>query len=111
MLIKWDFRGSNPRKAATAGDILSSFIHHQHFYLTAKEVRDSALGGDETGFEDENDVTTDTDNESEADFDSSDDDEFDLILSRDYNAADDNMKVDWGTGRGVSLVALVLQRK
>ena len=57
-------------------------------------MRNSALGDDETGFEDENDVTTDTDNESEADFDSSDDDEFDPILSGDYNAADDNMEVD-----------------
>ena len=39
-------------------------------------MRNSALGDDETGFDDENDVTTDTDNESEADFDSSDDDQY-----------------------------------
>ena len=64
------------------------------FYLTAKEVRNSALSDDETRFEDENDITTDTDNKSEADFDSLDDDEFDPILGGDYNAADDNMEVD-----------------
>ena len=98
MLIKWDFRGSNPLilrpQGRYRGDILSSFIHHQRFYVTAKEVRNSGLGDDETGFEDENDVTTNTDNESEVDFDSSDDNEFDPILGGDYNTADDNMEVD-----------------
>ena len=62
-------------------------------YVTAKEVRNGALD-DETGFKDENDVTTNTANESEPDFDSSDDDEFDPILGGDYDAADDNMEVD-----------------
>jgi hypothetical protein len=62
-------------------------------YITAKEVRNGALD-DETGFEDENDVTTDTDNESEPDFDSLDDDAFDLILGGDYDAVDDNMEVN-----------------
>ena len=62
-------------------------------YVTAKEVKNGALD-DKTGFEDENDVTTDTDNKSEADFDSSDDDDFDPILGADYTAADDNMERD-----------------
>ena len=62
-------------------------------YVTAKEVKNGALD-DETGFEDENDVTTDTDDDSEPDFDSSDDDEFDPILGGDYEAGDDNMEVD-----------------
>jgi hypothetical protein len=62
-------------------------------YVTAKEVINGALD-DETGFKNENDVTTNTDNESEVDFDSSDDDEFDPILGGDYDAADDNMEVD-----------------
>ena len=62
-------------------------------YVTAKEVKNRALD-DETGFEDENDVTTDTDNKSEADFDSSDDDDFDPILGADYTAADNNMERD-----------------
>jgi hypothetical protein len=61
--------------------------------VTAKEVRNGALN-DETGSEDENDITTNTDNESEPDFDSSDDDEFDPILGGDYDAVDGNMEVD-----------------
>ena len=63
-------------------------------YVTAKEVRNGALDDDKYSYEDEGDVTIDTDNDSEPDFDSSDDDEFDPILGRDYTAADDNMKVD-----------------
>ena len=63
-------------------------------YVTVKEVKNRALDDDEYSCEDEGDVTIDTDNDSEPDFDSSDDDEFDLILGRDYTAADDNMKVD-----------------
>ena len=61
-------------------------------YVTAKEVRNGALE-DKEGFEDPN-ITTDTDYDSEPDFDSSDDDEFDPILSGDYEAADNNMEVD-----------------
>ena len=63
-------------------------------YLIAKEVKNSALNNNKTGFENKNNITTNTDNESEADFDSSDDNEFDPILGGDYNTADDNMEVD-----------------
>ena len=52
-----------------------------------------ALEDDEYGCEDENDVTTDINNKSEPDFDSSDDNEFELILGGDYEAADDNIDV------------------
>jgi hypothetical protein len=62
-------------------------------YVTAREVRNGALD-DETGFEDENDVTTDTDYDSEPQFDSSDDDAFDPILGGDYDARDDFMDVE-----------------
>jgi hypothetical protein len=62
-------------------------------YITAKKVRNKALN-DETGFEDENNITTNTDNESKPDFDSSDNDAFDPILGGDYDAADDNMEVN-----------------
>jgi hypothetical protein len=62
-------------------------------YVTAKEVKNGALN-DKTGFEDENDVTTNTDDDLEPDFDSSDDDEFDPILGGDYKAGDNNMEVD-----------------
>ena len=62
-------------------------------YVTAKEVRNGAL--DDEGFKDPNDVTTDTDYDSEPDFDSSDDDEFDPILGGDYEAADNNLEVDY----------------
>ena len=55
-------------------------------------MRNGALK-DKEGFEDPN-ITTDTDYDSEPDFDSSDDDEFDPILSGDYEAADNNMEVD-----------------
>ena len=47
--------------------------------MTAKEVKNGVLDN-KTSFEDENDVTTNTDNDSEPDFDSLDDDEFDPIL-------------------------------
>ena len=63
-------------------------------YVIIKEVRNRALNDDKYSCEDKGDITIDTDNDSEPDFDSSDDDEFDLILGRDYTAADDNMKVD-----------------
>ena len=63
-------------------------------YVITKEVRNRALDDNKYSCEDKGDVTIDTDNDSEPDFDSSDDDEFDLILGRDYTAADDNMKVD-----------------
>jgi hypothetical protein len=62
-------------------------------YVIAKEVRNRALD-DETGFEDENDVTTDSNSQSEADFDSSDNNEFDPILGGDYDARDDFMDVE-----------------
>ena len=62
-------------------------------YVTAKEVRNGALD-DETSFEDENDVTTDSDSQSKADFDSSDNDEFDPILGGDYDTRDDFMDVE-----------------
>ena len=60
-------------------------------YVTVKEVKNRVLD-DETGFKDENDVTTDTDEDSEPDFDSSDDGEFDPIPGGDYEATDDNME-------------------
>ena len=62
-------------------------------YITAKEVR-AGLLGNEDGFEDENDVTTDTSNDSEPDFDHSDNDEFDSILSTNYNTTDNNIEED-----------------
>lgn len=62
-------------------------------YVTAKEVKNGILDN-EDGFEDENDVTTDTSNDSEPDFDDSESDEFDPILGADYDAVDDNMDVD-----------------
>lgn len=50
-------------------------------YVTAAEVRNGILDAKgEEGFEEKNDVTTDTDNDSEPEFDTSDDDEFDPIL-------------------------------
>ena len=62
-------------------------------YVTAKEVRNGILDNKD-GFEDENDITTDTSNDSKPDFDDSDNDEFDPILGADYEAADNNMDVD-----------------
>ena len=62
-------------------------------YVITKEVKNGALD-DKTGFEDENNVTTDIDDDSEPDFDSSDDDKFDPILGGDYEARDDNIEVD-----------------
>jgi hypothetical protein len=62
-------------------------------YVTAKEVRNGALD-DETSFKDENNVTTDSNSQSEADFDSDDSNEFDSILSGDYDARDDFMDVE-----------------
>ena len=62
-------------------------------YHTAREVT-SSLWDDKTGFEDENNITTDINNNSEPDFDSSDDDDFDPILGGDYDTTDDNMEVD-----------------
>ena len=62
-------------------------------YVTAREVRNGILDN-EDGFENEDDITTDTSNDSEPDFDSSDDDEFDLILGADFNVADDFMDRD-----------------
>lgn len=53
-------------------------------------MRNGALD-DKTNFEDENNVTTNTDNESEPVFDSSDDDDFDSIISSDYDVRDDFM--------------------
>ena len=57
-------------------------------------MRNSTLSDDETRFEDKNDIITNTDNKSEADFDSSDNNEFNLILSRDYNTTDNNIEID-----------------
>ena len=62
-------------------------------YITAKEVRASLLDN-KNGFEDENNVTTNTGNDSEPDFDHSNDNEFDPILGTDYNTADNNIEVD-----------------
>ena len=62
-------------------------------YITAKEVRDVILDI-KNGFEDENDVTTDSSDDPELYFDNSDDDEFDLILSVHYDAADNYIDVD-----------------
>jgi hypothetical protein len=61
-------------------------------YVTAREVRAGIL--DEEGHEDKDDVTTDTSLDSEPEFDSSDDDEFDPILSGDYDLADDFIDID-----------------
>ena len=61
-------------------------------YHTKREVQNAIL--EETGLEDEADITTDTSDDSEPDFDSSDDDEFDPIQGADYDARDDNMDVD-----------------
>jgi hypothetical protein len=62
-------------------------------YITAKEVRNSILNNKD-GFKDEYNVTTDTSNDSEPNFDDSEGDEFDPILSADYNAVNDNIDVD-----------------
>ncbi len=62
-------------------------------YVTSREIRNRALNN-EDGFEDENNVTTDTDNKSEPDFNDSEDDAFDPILGADYEAIDDFMDVD-----------------
>jgi hypothetical protein len=67
---------------------LRSVIYH-----TAREVKNGLLDT-EDGFEDENDITTDTSNDSEPDFDSLDDDVFDPILGADFDPADDFMDVD-----------------
>ena len=60
---------------------------HSATYVTAKEVRNGVLNN-EDGFEDEDEVTTDTTNDSEPEFDFSDDNEFDPILSNDYIVED-----------------------
>ena len=57
-------------------------------YVIAREVRNSILDN-KAGFEDEDNVTTNTSNDSKRDFDESMDDIFDLILGTDYNTADD----------------------
>ena len=62
-------------------------------YVIAKEVRNSILDNKDR-FEDENDITTDISNDSEPDFNDSDNDKFDLILSADYKAIDDNINID-----------------
>ena len=74
--------------SCTRNKNLCSVIYH-----TTKEVRNGLLNT-EDGFEDENDVTTDTDNGSEPDFDDSNDDVFDPILSVDYDIADDYIDID-----------------
>jgi hypothetical protein len=63
-------------------------------YVTSKEVKNGILSTIKDGLEDENAVTTNTDNDSKPDFDESDNDEFDPIISADYNAANNNMDVD-----------------
>ena len=63
-------------------------------YVTAKEVRNRALDNDEFDYEDENEVTIDTNNNSELDFDSSDNDEFDPILGVDFRPDDKFIDVD-----------------
>jgi hypothetical protein len=62
-------------------------------YVTAKEVRNSVLDN-KKGLKDKNNVITNTENKSEPDFDNSDNDAFDLILSTNYDTADNNIDVD-----------------
>ena len=62
-------------------------------YVTAREVRNSILDNKE-GFEDSNDITTNTDYDSELDFDSSDNNEFNPILSADYVTADNYIDIE-----------------
>jgi hypothetical protein len=62
-------------------------------YVTAKEVKNGVLDN-EDGFENEDDVTTDTSLDSEPDFDYSDDDAFDPILGADFDPTDDFMDID-----------------
>ena len=63
-------------------------------YITVEEARTRALFGDETSFEDKDDVTSDIDNDFKPDFNFSDDNNFDPIISSDYIAADNNIEVD-----------------
>jgi hypothetical protein len=62
-------------------------------YYTAKEVK-NGLFNTKNSFENENNVTTDTSNDSEPDFDSLDDNAFDLILSANFDLANDFINVD-----------------
>jgi hypothetical protein len=62
-------------------------------YITAKEVRNRAFD-DKTGFKDKNNVIINTNNKSKPDFDSLDNNTFNLILSNDYDAANDNIEVN-----------------
>jgi hypothetical protein len=62
-------------------------------YITAKEVRHGILDNKD-GFKDKYNVMTDISNDSEPNFNDSEDNEFNLILSADYNAVDDNMDID-----------------
>jgi hypothetical protein len=62
-------------------------------YYTARKVKNSFFNTKDS-FKDKNDVTTDTSNDSEPDFDSLDDDAFDLILSADFDLADDFINVN-----------------
>ena len=49
-------------------------------YIITKEVRNRALDNNKFSYEDENEVTIDTNNDSELDFDSLDNNEFNPIL-------------------------------
>ena len=62
-------------------------------YVTAKEVRNSILDNKDR-FEDENDVTIDISNDSEPDFNDLEGDEFDLILSTNYDTINGNIDID-----------------
>jgi hypothetical protein len=62
-------------------------------YITAKEVKNKVLDN-EKGFEDLNNITTNTDYNSEPNFDSLDNNAFDPILSGDYNTKDNFINVE-----------------
>jgi hypothetical protein len=62
-------------------------------YIIAKKVKNKALN-DEKGFEDPNNITTDTDYDSKPNFDSLNNNAFDLILDGDYNTRDDFIDVE-----------------
>jgi hypothetical protein len=62
-------------------------------YVTAREVKNGILNNKDR-FEDEDNVTTNISVDLEPDFDFLDDNEFDLILSADYDAADNFIDVD-----------------
>lgn len=62
-------------------------------YVISKEVRNRILNN-KSRFKDKDNIITNISNDSELDFDSLDNNEFDLILSNDYNIIDNNIKVN-----------------